>query len=95
MVSGVLIRECSLYVGTNPCLRGDWIVRTYCVDGCPSCCRVLLDQLLQYEPLSGEEEEATDYSGSEDEVRSDTRLHRPAVSVAKMVSLVYPILWVP
>jgi hypothetical protein len=48
--------------------------------------RVLLDQLLQYEPVSGEEEEVTDYSGSEDEVPSSSRLHRPAGSVAKTVS---------
>lgn len=39
--------------------------------------RVLLDQLLQYEPMSGEEEEVTDYSTSEDE-SGNIRMHRPA-----------------
>lgn len=41
--------------------------------------RVLLDQLLQYEPVSDEEEEVTDYSTSEDET-IDSRTCRPAPS---------------
>lgn len=50
--------------------------------------RVLLDQLLQYEPMSGEEETVTDYSGSEDEVAMDNRLQRPVPpAAAKQVSL--------
>lgn len=43
---------------------------------------VLLDQLLQYEPMSGEEETVTDYSGSEDEVAMDNRLQRPVPPAA-------------
>lgn len=34
---------------------------------CYVCLRVLLDQLLQYEPLSEDEDEATDYSSSDNE----------------------------
>ena len=34
---------------------------------CVFVSRVLLDQLLQYEPVSEDDEEATDYSSSENE----------------------------
>ena len=61
-----------------------WLVSLFVRVLC-ACLRVLLDQLLQYEPASEDEEEATDYSSSENET-VDKKLFK--TSHTKEVSLV-------